>query len=65
MVFDSVTRTQRTPDAGTWDRLWERESHLRHTWQVTAGLWKMLAAAHQDDRRGTDSLERMTGIEPA
>jgi hypothetical protein len=116
-VFDSVTRTRRTPDAGTWDRLWERDSQFRNVWQVTtviwgtalfldaavrvtmaytlpidvvpalagslwlvtflalqlitniyfvrAGLWKMIAETHKGDGRGPDSVERMTGIEPA
>jgi hypothetical protein len=116
-VFDSATRTRRALPAGTWDRLWETDSHFRHVWQVTTviwgtallldavvrvamayalpldvvpalagslwlvtflalqvitnvylvrtGLWRTLALAHQDDERGPDSLERMTGIEPA
>ncbi len=38
-VFDSVTRTRRTPGAGTWDRRWERDSHFRHVWQVATVIW--------------------------
>jgi hypothetical protein len=38
-ALDSVTRTWRTPAAGTWDRLWERNPDFRRMWHVTTVIW--------------------------